>query len=374
MLLPLQNFTTLVANAAAAVQGAAIQLIDLTVGSTLRAILEANAAIGLWMQWLIVEVLATTRAATSNAADLDSWMADFSLTRLPASPATGQVSFARFTPTQQALIPTGTMVRTADGTQSFTVGTDATNPAWSIPQAGYILGAGVASLIVPVSANTPGSSGNVQAGAINLMSSAISGIDTVTNAAPLTGGLDAEADAALRSRFTGYLASQARATPLAIGNAVLGVRQGLNYTLQENTAATGIAAMGSFILTVDDGSGAPSAALLAEVATAVEAVRPVGSLYAVQPPSIMTANVSLAIITAASANHITSTTNVAIALTTAINALTIGTSLPWSRLTQIAYAADPNVINVTTVLLNLGTTDLVASQSALIKAGIVQVN
>ena len=53
MQLSLRTFDTLVQSMAAAVQASAAQLLDLTVGSTLRAVLEANASIGLWMQWLI---------------------------------------------------------------------------------------------------------------------------------------------------------------------------------------------------------------------------------------------------------------------------------------------------------------------------------
>ena len=60
MQLQLQNFTTLVQNMAAAVQGSATALVNLTTGSVLRAILEANASLALWIQWLIVQVLATT--------------------------------------------------------------------------------------------------------------------------------------------------------------------------------------------------------------------------------------------------------------------------------------------------------------------------
>ena len=66
MQLQLQTFTSLVSSAAAAVQGAASQLVDLTVGSVLRAVLEANASLALWLQWLILQVLRTTRAATSQ--------------------------------------------------------------------------------------------------------------------------------------------------------------------------------------------------------------------------------------------------------------------------------------------------------------------
>ena len=373
MQLQLQNFSTMVANAAAAVQGAAAQLIDLTVGSTLRAILEANAALGLWMQWLIAEVLATTRAATSNGSDLDSFVADFSLTRLPASPAAGVATFSRFTPTLTALIPLGATLRSSDGSKSFTVTQDSTNAAWTAAQNGYVLGAGISSVSVPIQAVVAGSAGNVQAGAITLLATAIPGVDTVTNAAPLAGGLDAESDPALRTRFSSYLASRSRGTPLAIGNAILSVRQGLDYTLQENTTPTGSAQMGSFVVTVDDGSGAPASSLLAAVASAVEATRPVGTIYTVQGPSVATANVSLTIITPSSVNHATITANVVAALTNALTAMTIGVPLPWSRLTQLAYAADPNVLNVTNVLLNSGTSDLTPSASALIRPGSILV-
>ena len=374
MQLQLLGFQTLVANAAAAVQGSARQLIDLTIGSTLRAILEANAALALWMQWLIVQVLATTRAATSNGADLDTWIADFSFSRLPSSPAAGQAVFSRFTPTLPALIPTGTTIRTSDGSQTFTVPIDVGNPAWNPAQSGYVIGPGISGITLPIIANTPGASGNVQAASITLLASAIAGVDTVTNPAPLAGGLDAETDAAVRQRFASFLASRARATPLAIGHAILSVRQGISYTLQENVTPDGSTRMGNFVVTADDGSGAPSTTLLNQIATAIEAMRPIGSIYTVQAPTLITANISLAITTAPGSNHVTIAATVAQAITAAVNALPIGAPLPWSRLALLAYAADPAVTNVTTILLNSGTADLAPQQSGLIKAGTVQVN
>ena len=103
MRLSLQNFSTLVEGMAASVQGAAASLLDLTVGSVLRAILEANAALALWMQWLIVQTLSATRLATSAGADCDSFGADFGFARLPATAASGVVVVSRFTPSLQAL-------------------------------------------------------------------------------------------------------------------------------------------------------------------------------------------------------------------------------------------------------------------------------
>ena len=111
MPLPLQDFPTLVRTQAAAVTGSARELVDTTAGSVLRALLEANASVALWVQWLIVQVLALTRAATSRGADLDTWMADFGVTRLPAVAATGVLTLGRATPGLAAVIPAGTRAR-----------------------------------------------------------------------------------------------------------------------------------------------------------------------------------------------------------------------------------------------------------------------
>jgi len=374
MQLQLQSFAGLVGAAAAAVQGSARQLIDLTVGSTLRAMLEASASIGLWMQWLTLQVLSTTRASTSAAADLDSWMADFSVSRLPAVAAVGSVTFGRFVAAGSAVVPLGTVVRTSDGTQSFTVAGDVTVPGFSAALGGYPLAPGVASVTVPVVASAAGAAGNVQANAISLIAAALPGVDTVSNAGALVGGQDGENDDALRARFSHFMASLARATPAAIGYAIAGVQQGLHYTLAENALPDGSARIGNFVVTVDDGSGSPSASLLAAVTAAVEAMRPVGSSYTVRAPTVQIVNVSMAVTLAPGANAGTVKPAVAAAVTAFINSLPLGTPLAWSRLVQVAYGAAPEVVNVAAVLLDGGTTDVAVGSGQVIKAGAVVVN
>jgi uncharacterized phage protein gp47/JayE len=373
MQLQLRSFDRIVAAAAAAVQAAAQQALDLSVGSVLRAMLEANAGLGLWLQWLILLVLQTTRAATSSGSDLDSWVADFGLTRLPASAAAGTVTFARFAPVSSALIPLGTLVRTADGTQSFAVTEDSTNAAWRSTQNGYLLAAGAATVSAPVVAITAASAGNVQAGTISLIAAAIPGVDTVNNTAPTAGGLDAEGDAALRARFSGYINSRSRATSQAVAYAIDSVQQGLQYTIQENVTQTGASQPGCFVVTVDNGTGTPPAALLSQVATAIEAVRPLGVLWTVVAPTVTTVSVSLSITTAATASHSAVAASVAAALTAYIDGLAVGAPLPWSRLAQVAYDASPAVINVGAVLLNGGTSDVVPTAGGVVKAGNVVV-
>jgi uncharacterized phage protein gp47/JayE len=374
MQLSLRTFNTLVQSMAAAVESSATQLLDLTVGSTLRAVLEANASIGLWMQWLILQVLRTTRAATSDGADLDSWMADLTLTRLSAVAASGIVTFSRFTATMSALIPAGALVRTADGTQTFAVSTDTAQPSWSAASNGYVVAGGSASLDVPVVAQTLGSAGNVQAGTISLLASALPGIDAVSNASAFQNGLDAESDDAFRSRFRNFIASRSRATPIAVGYAISSIQQGLNYTIQENINPAGQSLMGSFVVTVDDGSGSPSTTLLSTVLTAIDAVRPVGSIFSVQPPTVLTANVSLTITVPSGTTKAPVQALVGSAIGSYINGLTIGAALPLTRLAQIAYAASPAVVNVGALSANGSASDITVAATCVVKAGIIAVN
>jgi uncharacterized phage protein gp47/JayE len=239
---------------------------------------------------------------------------------------------------------------------------------------GYVLPAGVASLPVSVIAQAPGAAGNVQAGAVTMLATAMPGIDTVVNAAPFQNGVDAESDAALRLRFQNFIQSRSRATPLAVGYAVSSVQQGLRYIIQENINTAGAAAMGSFVVTVDDGTGYPSNSLLSSVQTAVNAMRPIGSTFAIQPPVVINASVSLTLTVAPTAAKPQIAAEVVAAITTYINSLSIGATLPLTKLAQISYEADPNVVNVGQLEINGASADLVPSPNGVVKAGTIAVN
>jgi uncharacterized phage protein gp47/JayE len=374
MHLSLRTFDTIVQNMAAAVEASSTQLLDLTAGSTLRAVLEANAATALWMQWLILQVLRTTRAGTSNDTDLDTWMADLSLSRLPAAAATGMVTFSRFTPTVASVIPAGALVRTGDGNQTFEVSRDTLHAAWVPASNGYVISAGASSLDVPVASRTPGGSGNVLAGTVSLLASALPGIDSVDNASGFQNGLDAEDDTAFRNRFQNFIASRSRATPLAVGYAISSIQQGLNHTIQENLDPAGQSRMGSFVVTVDDGSGMPSTSLLSTVQEAVDAVRPVGSTFHVQPPTTTPVNVNLVIDVTDEIAKPQIQALVGNAISSYINSLPIGAILPLTKLAQIAYSASAAVVNVSQLQVNGSTDDVAPTISGVVKAGVIAVN
>ncbi|GAB0116890.1 baseplate J/gp47 family protein [Acidisoma sp. 7E03] len=374
MQLSLRNFTTLVEQSAAAVQASAAQLLDFTPGSVLRAILEANAGLGLWMQWLILQVLQSTRLATSSGADADSFGADFGFSRLPAVAATGDATFSRFTPGQSALVPSGTRIATADGATDFIVTADAQHAAWNATLDGYQLGAGLASVTVPVLAVAPGSGGNLLPGTISLITSTLPGIDAVTNATATSGGLDAESDASFRSRFQSFIDSRSRATVQAVRYAVTSLRQGISCSLQENTDGAGAFAPGRFLVTLDDGSGAPPSALITAAQAAVDMVRPIGSIFTVQPPSQVSADISMNLDLVPGSDAAGTIAAVNAAVSGFVNTLPVGSPLPYTRLAQLAYDASPAVRNVSGLTLCGGIADLAAGPGAVIKLGTLAIS
>ncbi len=373
-MLPILNFPVLVQRMTTAAQGACSALLDLTVGSVLRAVLEAVGGVALWLQWLILLVLQRTRAATSVGNDLDTFVADFGLTRLPGTAATGAVTFSRYTAGQQALVQPGVTVRTSDLLQTFVVVTDTTNSAWSPSLAGYVIPATALSVTVPVQAVTVGSGGNVQVGSISLPGSAIPGVDTVANSLPFTNGLDAESDAALRARFVNYITSRSRATPGAVAYAVQSVQQGLSYSIQENVDTTGATRLGNFVVVVDDGTGTPSASLLATVQVAVDAVRPISSTFAVIAPQDVLANVSLILTVLPTADRAVVVPLVQDAIVGLIDALGVGQPLLFGRLFAAVYGVSPYVADVEALTLNGGTANIGGGIGQVVRPGTLAID
>jgi uncharacterized phage protein gp47/JayE len=373
MQLPLQSFSALIGQMAAGVQGAATQLIDLSIGSVLRAVLEACAAVALWMQWLILQVLTMTRAATSVGPDLDSWMADFSLTRLPGAAATGIVIFSRYTGGIATTVPVGAVVQTSDGSQNFTVVASPGYPNWNGTN-GYTLAATAASVSAPVQAVTVGAAGNVQAGTITILTTAIPAVDTVSNAQPFSGGGDAETDAALRARFQLYINSRSLATTGAVLFAIASVPHAVRYVVFENQDAAGDGVPGNFAVTVDDGTGYPSLQLLSQIQAAINNVRPIGSIFSVLGPTVVYVSVSLTLETnnAATLSAVEAAAQASIAAW--IAGLPIGGTLAISKIDALAHAVDASVISVLNVTINGSAADITAPAAGVLLPLSVRVN
>jgi len=372
--LPTQSFSTVVTNTIAGIQGRAASLIDFSTGSPLRAIVEGFAGVFLWFQAMVLLVLQASRLSTANAVDVDTFTADFMPTigtfngvpspRLGAQAASGQVTFSRFTaaPTT-CFIPIGATVQSSDGTQTYVVTADPTFATYSAgPPAGYTLPSSVASIIVPVQDTVAGSAGNVVAGAIQTMTSPITGIDAVTNVAAFFNGSDFEQDSALKQRFSAYILGLSRGDYFGLNASIEGAAVNVQWTLTEGYNYDGSYHPGFFFVVADDGSGTPSPAFLSVVNVAAQAVRPLGIQCAVLPPVVLTANVSMQITTAIGYTHNVIVAQVAALLSLNINSLGLGNSLPFSILSAWAYTI-PGVTSVANILLNGGSGDAATIQA-----------
>jgi uncharacterized phage protein gp47/JayE len=390
-----QSFTTGLQNFVAAAQGACKTLLDFTEGSILLAVAEATQGVMLWLQGLILQVMATTRLSTSNGNDVDTFCVDFmpalpgSVTaalpngspRLPAVKSTGPATVARFTPTNAAFIAAsitpgdglGANSQTQDGTQTFTVVADTTQPLYSAALGGYTLPAGQASGSVTVQALVGGTGGNISAGTLTVLQTGISGIDTITNPSAFTNGINQESDQALKARFVAFMNSLSEGTLGAFAFAITSLQQGLQYKLIENTDYNGQTDNGFVTVIIDDGSGNTPTATVNLVANAIISVRAAGIRSGVFAATKLTANVVMTI--GVAQGYVAATVQAAVvaALAAAINGVGLGNTLDFMLLGQAAFNV-PGVASVTAVTLNSGTSDQAATALQTIKAGTLTVN
>jgi hypothetical protein len=366
------TFSQFVQNSVAAIQGMASQLLDLTVGSVLRSFVDAYSLLALWLQAEILQVAALTRFATSFGADADSWGAQFGFDREDGNPASGTVTFSRFTPTAQATVAVGTVVQTQTGVQ-YGVIADTTQPSFNATLNAYVLPASTSSITATVEALVSGASGNAIAGFINVLGSSIPGVDTVTNAAAFQNGNDPQTDEEYKAGFPGFLQSLSKGTPAAIAFAIQQLGENVDFTYTENENRDGTFNPGFFFVIADDGTGNPSSGFLATVGAAIEAVRGDSITFAVFPPTIVTANVAMVITTDGSVVHAAAVAAVEAAIEAFINALPIGATLPFNILPSIAFGVQ-GVTNATGITLNGGTADINTTAQQIIKAGTVAVS
>lgn len=372
--LNIKSFAVLVQEQAANIQGRCARLIDFTVGSLLRAIVEANAGLALWLQSLALKILATSRLSTSTGSDVDSFVGDWGLTRLDAQTALGVVTFSRFTPGAQAVVPVGAIVSTTDGSQDFAVIADASNTLFNAGLDGYVVPVGIASVDVPVAAINGGSGGNVLGGTVTVIKSTITYIDTVVNAAPMAGGGEEESDAQLQQRFRDFIASLSKATRTAISEAIASRRLGVTFKIVDNKDYSLAFRPGFFFVVVDDGTGSPPQALLDDIFAAVDAVRADTVLFAVHAPQITNVSVSMTLSVADGYDANTVKGLVGSAIRASIQAIPIGEGLSWTKLAQLAYEATQGVINVTSLQLNSATADIEADPRFKLVPNVITVN
>lgn len=163
--------------------------LDTSVGSVTRKIIDAVAA-SIASATLDSQMLSYQYDVNSmSGAALDSFVQLFGMSRYPSARATGTVTFSRGTATDVVTIPVATQVGTADGSvvvQTITAG---------------IMDPSALSVTVPVQAVVAGPQGNVAAGALTQLMTALSEVTSATNVGALANGANQETDTQLQARW-----------------------------------------------------------------------------------------------------------------------------------------------------------------------------
>jgi phage-related baseplate assembly protein len=212
----------------------------------------------------------------------------------------------------------------------------------------------------------------VQIGAISALGSTAPGIDTVTNTVAFSNGIDAETDAALKARFANFINTRDKGTEAAVEYAVQSLQQGLTYSVAENVDTQGNYRPGNFVVTIDNGTGAPPSGLLSQVYAAIDAVRPIGSTFAVQAPTVVTANIGLTITAAAGYTKANLIGPVASAIEAYVDELGMANALAYFSLAQVPFSV-AGVAKIEGLTVNSGTADIGGAAGTVVRAGTVTV-
>lgn len=338
-LLPSITYPQLVSNiinAYAAETGTSPQL---TPGDPLLALIQGVSSQIVFIEYVVQQLVNVTRAQTSTGGDLDTWMAQFNFTRLPASYAEGAVTLSvNSVHNNSVSAPVGAVVQTSGGAIQYQLVADTTQAAYNATTNSYVLPAGSLSITATAQALVAGSASNVQSGQLAQFASPPAGIDSVTNASAITNGIDPETDDAFRARFVLYLQGLSKATASAVGAAIESVQAGLTYTILTNTNNALQYQPGMFLVVVNDGSGSPSSALLNEVSSAVGAVAPLTVQYNVVGPTPVAGAIALSVALDSGYTLSQVLSAVQTAVSTYANAVTLGGVVTVSGVIQAAMA------------------------------------
>lgn len=257
MLPELKPHTDIVAEMVSDMVALAPQITDYVQGAVLRSKLEADALEIVRLQHALVSGIRT-------GINVGTFR-NFDFARKPAQPATGTVRVTRATTLDTVTIPAGSQ---------FGVPGSSAKVYESL--ASVSLPIGTAAVDVAVRCVNAGTGGRTAGGTITQIISVLGFVATCTNARAILNGSDAETEQAQARRFREYIASLSRGTKPSLAYAAKTVALfDANGVVTEQVEGVLVrepfledvppGRLGLVQVYVDNGSGAASAALVAEV-------------------------------------------------------------------------------------------------------------
>lgn len=200
-----------------------IPSLSLLTGTVARDVVVESPAQEFALNWNELDRVQRQQTLTDASAYTDEELtllaSSLGLTRSPGVTATGSVTFrvANFTAgSNDIVIPIGTAVSTSGGLSNNNVvsfNTTVEKTFSAINANTYLnVATGFYELDVPVQAANPGVEGNVGAGAITTLINTISGVNSIVNILPTSGGSDEETNESLLARIQTKLMGTAAGT------------------------------------------------------------------------------------------------------------------------------------------------------------------
>jgi uncharacterized phage protein gp47/JayE len=270
----------------------------------------------------------------------------FKFSKQTATYASGAVAFTRADTTKATTVSSGTQVSTAGGVVFETI-------------ADVTVAIGTATVSVAVEAVDCGTSGNVAAATITTIVSAIA-MDSVTNQSAISGGLDAETDAQYQARFLAYINGLGLSNKYGIIAGALTNSSLRSASIVECFPPSN--GLYNLILYIDDGNGNASATTIAAVKSLIDGdgtktnpgYRAAGINVKYAAPTAILINVTMTIIISYAIDSTLAKSDLVTAITTFINALTIGETMVIKQLEKTLFAYGW-VLDVATTLPSANT-------------------
>lgn len=341
-----RDFNTIVAEMTSQVVATNPGLTDFTTGSVIRSFIETVAK-------QIQRLETNTFEGILDGVSVGTYQ-NFNFTRLPATFASGLITFNATPQTSPQTIPANTVVQVPNTNLTYTSNQNT------------ILPANATSVQVLCTSNVLGSAGNTPENTITQLVSAVPNITSITNNAPIINGDDQESDAARISRFQNYILSLSRGTIIALESAAQNVNlTDANGNILEKVSQALVVEpfltdsgkpIGQIQIYVDNGSGTASSTLVNQVSNVIFgyvdsngfehpgylAAGVEAKVIAVTP---FTVNVTCTLTLQPGANAGTVSTNAQTAMTTYIQSLTISQPVLIAQLTSAAI----NTVGVTNI-------------------------
>lgn len=338
---------------------------DFSKGSVSYTLLQAIAAGADQIAYLYFQADNQASILTATDTALDGIVANWGVTRKPALAANGTFAFYCNVPATSSIgISQGTVITTMPD-DSGNVIQFTTDETVSIPVGGQSV-----DVSATCSNPGPGSAGNLAANTQLLIGSSVPSIDGVTLGTSISNGIDAEIDDVLRARCLEVIQNpQGGGTPADYQTWALAVSGVSNATVLPLNRGPG-----TVDIVITASGGLPSADLISQVQTAINAKKPINTDVLVTGPTGLTITITANVSVLSGYTVAGVTGAVQQAITNYINSVAVGGTVYNSRMVSAVLAvAGIADCSISMSVNGAGSTNVVLTSQQQATAGTITV-